>query len=113
MSWNLLIYRPGATGKKTDPLGPMDVVKEKLNAAFLGLAWDSPPECGLKVEGGFLAELSVENNLVSDIYMSGGYNHLKPLASLCQREGWHLGDAQEGEDVDLDDPYGWYEGRSA
>ena len=54
-----------------------------------------------------------EDDLVSDIYTRGGYNHLRPLADLCRREGWRLGDAQEGEDVDLDDPYRSYEQRGA
>ncbi len=112
MSWNLLIYRPGATSQTTEPLGALGEVKAKLSATFPGLAWDSPTECGLKVEGDFLADLTVEDDLVSDIYTRGGYNHLKPLANLCRREGWRLGDAQEGEDVDLDDPYRWYEQRS-
>jgi len=112
MSWNLLIYRPGTSNQTTNPLGPLDAVTEKLNASFPGLVWDSPKECGLKVDGGFLAELTVEDDVVSDIYTRGGYNHLKPLAALCQREGWRLGDAQEGEDVDLHDPYRWYEERN-
>jgi hypothetical protein len=109
MSWNLLIYRPGANNQTTEPLGPLDEVRAKLNTTFPELVWDSSTECGMKVEGGFLAELTLENELVSDIYTRGGYNHLKPLAGLCLREGWRLGDAQEGEDVDLDDPYRWYE----
>ena len=113
MSWNLIIYRPGASNESTLPLGALDTITEKLNAAFPGLVWDSVTECSLKVEGGFAGELTVEDDLVSDIYTRGGYNHLKPLAALCQREGWRLGDAQEGEDVDLRDPYQWYEHRSS
>jgi hypothetical protein len=66
----------------------------------------------LEVDGGFIAKLTVEKDMVADIYTRGGYNHLKPLVTLCLREGWHLGDAQEGEDVDLQDPYRWYEERN-
>jgi len=112
VSWNLLIYRPGANNETTNPLGPLSAVTEKLNASFPGLVWDSPTECSLEVDAGFLVELTVENDVVTDIYTRGGYNHLKPLAALCHREGWRLGDAQEGEDVDLHDPYQWYEQRS-
>ena len=108
MAWNLLIYRPGASNETTDPLGPLDRITAKLNDTFPGLVWDSPTECSLNIEGGFVAELTLEDDMVSDIYTRGGYNHLEPLAALCRRERWRLGDAQEGQDVDLNDPYRWY-----
>jgi hypothetical protein len=86
MSWNLLIYRAAADGESTEPLGPLQSVTEMLNGAFPGLLWGSPTKCSLEVEGGFTAELTVEDDIVSDVYTRGGFNHLKPLAALCLQE---------------------------
>lgn len=106
MSWNLLIHNDG------EPLGEIAEVTRKFDAAFRGLEWESPTEAALAVDGGFRVELSAEGGTVEDIYTHGGFHHIKELAELCKREGWHMADAQEGEDVDLDDPQRWYDERS-
>jgi hypothetical protein len=112
MSWNLIIYKPGETPEETQPLGKVQVVTDAFNAAFLALEWESPTEAALPVDGGFRLELTEEDGMVQDVYTHGGYNHIRPLAALCKREGWRMADAQEGEDVDLNDPQRWYEERS-
>ncbi len=106
MSWNLLIYNDSG-----DPLGDLASVTQKFTAAFPGLQWDSPVQAILPVARGFRLELRAEEDVVQDIYTDGGFDHLKQLAALCRREGWRIADAQEGEEVDLDDPQGWYEAR--
>jgi len=106
MSWNLLIHNEG------EPLGSVADVTRKFDDAFRGLEWESATEAALHTDGGFRLELTCEDHTVSDIYTHGGFNHIKQLATLCKREGWHLADAQEGEDVDLDDPQRWYDERS-
>lgn len=105
MSWNLLIHNEG------EPLGSLTDVTQKFDDVFPGLDWESSTEAVLHSDGGFRLELTCEDETISDIYTHGGFNHIKRLASLCKHEGWHLADAQEGEDVDLDDPQSWYEGR--
>ena len=106
MSWNLLIHNDG------EPLGDIAEVTRKFDDTFRGLEWESPTEAALAVDGGFRLELTEEDGTVQDIYTHGGFQHIKELAGLCRREGWHLADAQEGEDVDLDDPQRWYDERS-
>lgn len=106
MSWNLLIHNDG------EPLGDISDVTRKFDDTFRGLDWESPAEAALQVGGGFRLELTVEDGMVQDIYTHGGFQQIKELAALCKREGWHLADAQEAEDVDLDDPQRWYEERS-
>ncbi|MGC3989858.1 MAG: hypothetical protein QM796_09315 [Chthoniobacteraceae bacterium] len=105
MSWNLLVHNDG------EGLGEIADVTRKFDGAFRGLEWESLTEAALPVEGGFRLELTTEDETVQDIYTHGGFNHIKELAALCKREGWHLGDMQEGEDIDLDDPQGWYDER--
>lgn len=104
MSWNLLIYRAGEDEEMT-PLGSLAAVTNALNGAFRDLAWPTPTECELNVEGGFSLAWTVEEDAVRDGYTEGGYNHLQQLAALCKQQGWSLADAQEGEEIDLDDPY--------
>jgi hypothetical protein len=105
MSWNLLIHNDG------EPLGDIANVTDKFNAAFRGLEWDSPVGAGLP-DHSIRLELTEEAGQVQDIYTHGGFSHIKQLAELCKREGWHIADAQEGEDIDLDDPQRWYDERS-
>lgn len=112
MSWNLLIYKPGDTSQSSKPLGELDAVTEVFDAAFVGLAWESPTQAVLPVNGGFRLDLTEEDGAVQDVYTHGGFNHIRQLAELCKREGWRMADAQEGEDVDLDDPQKWIEERS-
>ncbi len=112
MSWNLLIYKPGDTPQQNEPLGDLDVVTEAFTAAFNGLEWESPTEAALPVDAGFRLELTEEDGTVQDVYTHGGFNHVRQFAALCKREGWRMADAQEGEDVDLDDPQRWMEERS-
>jgi hypothetical protein len=109
MSWNLLIYRIGATEQTEEPLGDLEAVTAAFNGAFEGLEWNSPTEAALPVDGGFILELAVGRHSVQNIYTKGGYNHLKELAALCKREGWRMADAQEGADIDLANPYSGYE----
>ena len=106
MSWNLLIHNDG------EPLGDIADITRKFDGTFRGLEWESPTEASLQVDGGFRLELTAEDGTVQDIYTHGGFHHIKELAALCKREGWHLADAQEGEDVDLDDPQRWYDERN-
>ncbi len=110
MSWNLLIYKPGADEGEQAPMGTVESVSDALKAAFPGLQWDSATECTLPVDKGFTISLTAEEDTVGDLYTSGGYYHLKPLAALCKRQGWRIADAQEGKDIDLDNPYGSYGG---
>jgi hypothetical protein len=112
MSWNLIIYKPGDRPQQNPPLGKLDAVTEAFNAAFIALEWESPTEAALPVDGGFRLELTVEGATVQDVYTHGGFNHIRQFAALCKREGWRMADAQEGEDVDLDDPQRWMEERS-
>jgi hypothetical protein len=113
MSWNLLIYKPGAGEGEQAPMGTIESVTNALNAAFPALQWDSATECILPVDKGFAISLTLttEDNAVSDLYTRGGYYHLKPLAALCKGQGWRIADAQEGEDLNLDDPYASYGGQ--
>ncbi|QIF02988.1 hypothetical protein [Roseimicrobium sp. ORNL1] len=106
MSWNLLIYSPEGTS-----LGEPAAVKTALENAFPGFEWRTFTEGGLIVDGGFTLDLAIEEGAVRDIYTNGGYNHIRQLAALCQRQHWAMADAQEGEDIDLDDPVKWYEER--
>jgi hypothetical protein len=69
-------------------------------------------EAILPVARGFRLELRTEEDVVQDIYTDGGFDHIKQLAALCKREGWRIADAQEGEEVDLDEPQKWYDERS-
>jgi hypothetical protein len=112
MSWNLLIYKPGATTGQNEPLGDLKAVTDALNAAFIALQWESPTEATFPVDGGFRLELTDQDGIVQDIYTHGGFNHIRQLAALCKREGWRMAEAQEGEDIDLDDPQRWIEERS-
>ena len=112
MSWNLLIYKPGETTQNNEPLGELDAVTAAFTAAFIGLEWESPTEAALPVDGGFRLELTEEDGTVQDVYTHGGFNHVRQFAALCKREGWRMADAQEGEDVDFDDPQKWFEEHS-
>lgn len=109
MSWNLLIYKQGDTPQQIGPIGDLDAVTDAFNAAFIGLEWESPTEAVLPVDGGFRLELTEADGMVESVYTHGGFNHIRQFAALCKREGWRMADAQEGEDVDLDDPLKWYE----
>jgi hypothetical protein len=110
MSWNLLIYRPGSNDE-TAPLGSLTTVRRVMDSAFRGLTWPSEAECELDVEGGFSVEWNIDGDQVSDGYTNGGFQHLSQLAGICKKMGWRLADAQEGEDINLDDPMASYEGR--
>ncbi len=112
MSWNLIIYKPGETPQQNQPLGDLESVTEAFTAAFIALEWESPTEATLPIDGGFRLELTEEDGTVQDVYTHGGFNHIRQFAALCKREGWRMADAQEGEDVDLDDPQRWMEERS-
>ena len=109
MSWNLLIYHPDPVTGAPLPLGSPAEVTALLDATFSGLRWRSPQDCELSVDGGFSISLTVEVGGVSDLYTRGGYNHLREFAGLCRQHGWHIMDAQEGEELDLDDPYSTYD----
>lgn len=104
MSWNLLIYRPGED-EAPFPLGDLATVRRVMDATFPGLDWPQDTECQLAVDGGFSITWTVNGHEVQDGYTNGGFNHLKELAALCLQQGWQMADAQEGEDIDLDDPY--------
>jgi hypothetical protein len=117
MSWNLLLYKaePKANPAEEEmlPLGSPQDVAVALNATFPGLRWPRPDECELAVDGGFVVSLSIKDGVVSDLYTHGGYNHLRQFAALCLQHGWRMADAQEGEDLDLRDPYATYENPEA
>lgn len=112
MSWNLLIHRAHPKDKSLIALGKTDAVKATLQTAFPELDWESDSEAVLAVEGGFQLELTIEEEEVKDIYTRGGANHLRELADLCLKNGWRLADAQEGEEINLDDPVQWFEERN-
>lgn len=112
MSWNLLIYKPGDMPQQNLPLGDLDAVTAAFTAAFTGLEWQSPTEAVFPVDGGFTLEMTEEDGAVQDVYTDGGFNHITQLAALCKREGWRMADAQEGEDVDLDEPQRWFDEHS-
>lgn len=112
MSWSFLIYRPGKTRQTTEPLGKIGDVTAAVNAAFKGLEWRSPTEASLPVHGGFLLELTEENGVVEDMYTHVAYHHIQRFAALCKNQGWRMADAEEGEDVDLENAQRWIEDRS-
>ena len=101
MSWNVLIYK-----EDQSPLGPLDEVRSALSDEFVDLEWNGPDECALVADGGFILEL--EDDPVKSIWSRGGFNHLSELARVCKKQGWMIADAQEAEDLDLDDPYSLY-----
>jgi hypothetical protein len=109
MSWNLLILKPGSPHATVVPMAPLRKVSKMLNTMFPGLEWPTESRCELNVDRGFSIELRVISGIVCSLYTSGGYDHLKLFAKLCKKNGWELSDCQEGECIDLDDPYGWYE----
>jgi len=109
MSWNLLIYRAGKDEEMAS-LGSLASVSKALGETFPGLEWPTPRGCELNIEGGFTIEWTVSGGAVCDGYTCGGFHHLRQLATLCKQQGWRIADAQEGEDLDLDDPYASYGG---
>jgi hypothetical protein len=113
MSWNLIIYKTGNTSQQVEPLGNLNRVTDALNAAFIDLEWESPIAAALPVEGGFRMNLAVQDRTVQEVYVDGGFNHIRQFAGLCKREGWRMSDVQEGMDVHLDDPQRRYKERSA
>ncbi len=56
-------------------------------------------------------DLNLEEGFVQDIYTHGGFPLVPQLAVLCRQEGWQIADAQEGENIDLDNPLQWFEER--
>ena len=106
------MYRPGKTPDHHKALGSVGAVHAAFDAVFIGLEWESPAEAVLPTYGGFRLELDEKHGSVQDVYTHGGLNHIKQFAEVCKREGWRLGDTEEGEDVDLDDPQRWYEQRA-
>jgi hypothetical protein len=112
MSWSFLIYRPGKTRQNSEPLGKIGDITAALNNEFKGLQWRTPREASLPVGAGFLLELTEEDGIVEDMYTHVAYHHIQRFAALCKREGWKMADAEEGEDVDLDNPQRWIEDRT-
>jgi hypothetical protein len=113
MSRKLIIYKTGRTPEEIAPLGDLGRVTDALNGAFINLEWESRTAAALPAEGGFRVNLSMRGVTVQDIHTDGGFNHLREFAGLCKRQGWRMADAQEGEDVDLNDPQRWHRQRSA
>ena len=113
MSRKLIIYKTGRTPEEIAPLGDLARVTDALNGAFIDLEWESRTAAALPVEDGFRVILTMRGATVQDIHTDGGFNHLREFAGLCKRQGWRMADAQEGEDVDLDDPQRWLAERSA
>jgi hypothetical protein len=112
MSWNLLIYKTGATPQESAPLGDIEAVTAAFSRAFPGLEWESRTVAALPVDRGFRIEFTEEDGMVRDGYTDGGFDHIAQLAALCKQQGWGIADAQEGEEVDLDDPHRWFEEHS-
>ena len=113
MSRKLIIYKTGRTPEEIVPLGDLGRVTDALNGAFINLEWESRTAAALPAEGGFRVILTMRGATVQDIHTDGGFNHLREFAGLCKRQGWRMADAQEGEDVDLNDPQRWQRQRSA
>jgi len=109
MSWNLLIYKGTTNGEKTYPMGEIGKIKEILQVEFPDLVWPLEYICSLEVDGGFEIEFKEENKVVQNMWTNGGYNHLPQLCRLAKENDWRICDAQEGGDLDLDDPYKNYE----
>jgi hypothetical protein len=116
MSRNLIIYKIGRTSQQVEPLGDLDMVTAALNGAFIDLEWESPIKAALPVDldGGFRVKLTMQGGKVQDVYTDAGVNHIRQFAGLCNRQGWRMADAREGEDFDVNDPQKLYvEERSA
>ena len=110
MSLNLVIYKIGRTSQQVEPLGNLQAVTDALNGAFIDLEWQSPVTAALPVDldGGFRVKLTMQGGKVQDVYTDASANHIRQFAGLCNREGWRMADAQEREDLDIDDPQKLY-----
>ncbi len=87
----------------------MATVTNHMNAAFLGITWESATEAKC-AEKNFSLVLGVEKGLVQQVVLAVGKMRVKSLAAICKKEGWRLEDpdVEVEEDVDLDDPEGWW-----
>jgi hypothetical protein len=101
MSWNVIICTSDGF-----PLGSASKVKKILDDQFPTLEWQGDAECTLPVDKGFRLELG--GDPVQNIWSHGGFYHLQEFANICKVNGWSLGDAQEGEALDLNDPYSMF-----
>lgn len=108
-NWYLTIYNAGPAAKTKKPLGDVATVTRHLNNAFPDIQWKSSTEAGCPSKD-FSLELGVQKDSVQSVTMKMGRMRLKGLAEICKREGWRLEDpdVETEEDVDLDDPEGWY-----
>jgi len=107
--WYLIIRKGGPSAKTQKPLGDVAGVASHLNKAFPGLKWKSSSEA-VRPDKDFSLELGVLKGFVQQVTMGVGRMPLKALTEICKREGWRLEDpdVETTEDVDLDDPEGWF-----
>ncbi|GAA5496398.1 hypothetical protein Rhal01_02581 [Rubritalea halochordaticola] len=108
MSWNLYI----GSDTENSPLGEATAIQKAFNEVFDSLEWEQlipSDECSLNVHGGFSIEFTKAGDHYESAMTRGGYNHLKELAMICKQFGWQLFDCQEGEQLDLENPYSLYE----
>jgi hypothetical protein len=108
-NWYLYILKGGPDKKTKKPLGDAATVKRHMNAAFPGITWQSETEANFP-DKRFTLQLGVEKGLVLQVVVGVGKMRVNALASLCKKEGWRLEDpdVEAQEDVDLDDPEGWW-----
>jgi len=109
MNWYLNILKGGPDKKTRKPLGDVATVAKHMESAFPGLKWKSPAEAN-RAEKGFSLQLGVEKGLVQMVVLGVGKMSVKALTAVCKKEGWRLEDpnVEVAEDVDLDDPEGWW-----
>ena len=109
MNWYLNVLKGGPDKKTKKPLGDVATVTKHMNAAFPGITWKSPTEAK-NAEKGFILQLGVDKGLVQMVVLGIGKMSVKPLATICKKEGWRLEDpnVETEEDVDLDNPEGWW-----
>ena len=109
MNWYLNILNGGPAKKTKKPLGDLATVTKHMNAAFPGITWESATEAKC-ADKSFSLSLCVEKGVVQQAVLGVGKMKVKTLDAICKKEGWRLEDpnVEVDEDVDLDDPEGWW-----
>ena len=109
MNWYLFLLNGGPAKKTKKPLGDLATVAKHMNAAFPDIKWESVTEAKC-AEKNFSLQLGMEKGLVQQVVLGVGKMRIKTLAAICKKEGWRLEDpnVEVEEDVDLDDPEGWW-----
>lgn len=108
-SWYLYLLKGGPDKKTKEPLGDVATITKHMSVALPNITWASATEAAC-ADRQFSLELCVENGLVQRVILKIGKMKIKALAKVCKTEGWRLEDpdVEVDEDVDLDDPEGWW-----